>query len=61
MQEDVLRRIFINYLHYNVGLSIDEASVAFEGKKTSIYEVIDLVGEKFMTELFKKINNYEEK
>lgn len=55
MQEDILRRIFINYLCYNKGMGVHEASVVFDSKASSIYEVTDLIGQDFVIELFNKV------
>jgi len=59
MDRELLRKIVINYIHYNLKRTIDEAIKLFDENASAFYQVFDVLGEDFVSKVFKQINNNE--
>lgn len=57
MDRELLRKVVINYIHYNLKRTVDDAVKLFDENAPAFYQVFDILGEDFISKFFKQINN----
>lgn len=61
MDRELLRKVIINYIHYNLKKTVDDATKLFDENAPAFYQVFDVLGEDFISKVFKQINNKDTK
>ena len=57
MDRELLRKVIINYLHYNLKKTVDDAVKLFDENAAAFYQVFDVLGEDFISKVFKQIDS----
>lgn len=57
MDRELLRKVIINYIHYNLKKTVDDAVKLFDENASAFYQVFDVLGEDFINKVFNQITD----
>ena len=59
MNRELLRKVVINYIHYNLKRTVGDAIKLFDENATAFYQVFDILGVDFINKVFNQITDKE--